>query len=162
MQPFKPLAAAGCCLRQLTVADLAACLHLDRQSLGGLWNPEQWQAEFEQPTAVVLGVESTVCGQLLGVAAGRLVVDELQITAVAVQPHQRRRGLGRWLLETLLAAAAAAGGTFAVLEVDAANTAARALYGCLDFKVSGLRRSYYRDGSDAVLLRCDLGHRLHS
>ena len=162
MRPFKPLVMAGCCLRQLTVADLPACRRLDQQSLGGLWSLEQWQAELEQPTALVLGVESAACGQLLGLAAGRLVVDELQITAVAVEPHQRRLGLGRWLLDTLLEVAAAAGCTFAVLEVDVANTAARALYGCFDFKVSGRRRNYYRDGSDAVLLHCDLGHRLFS
>ena len=168
MQPFKPLkppVTVGCGLRRLTVNDLAACHHLDQSSLGGLWSLEQWQAELKQSTALVLGVVSDVesepamvngQGQLLGLAAGRLVVDELQIMAMAVQPRHRRRGLGRWLLETLLQSAAAAGCRCAVLEVATTNTAARAFYGCFNFKMNGLRRNYYRNGSDALILHCEL------
>jgi ribosomal-protein-alanine N-acetyltransferase len=38
------------------------------------------------------------------------------------------------------------------LEVSTTNTAARALYGQAGFAQVGLRRQYYADGSDALVL----------
>lgn len=46
-----------------------------------------------------------------------------------------------------------AGRGAAVLEVGVDNVAALALYTRLGFKRVGLRRGYYPDGTDAVLMR---------
>jgi ribosomal-protein-alanine N-acetyltransferase len=90
-------------------------------------------------------------GQLLALACGWLVVDELHITAVAVDPAHRRQGLGRRVLELLLERAAAAGAAHATLEVAASNGAAVALYGRCGFSTAGVRRAYYRNGDDALV-----------
>jgi ribosomal-protein-alanine N-acetyltransferase len=89
--------------------------------------------------------------QLLALASGWLVVDELHITVVAVDPEQRRRGLGQQVLKALLLEAGQRGALHATLEVSPANTAAVALYRRLGFRDAGVRRGYYRNGEDALI-----------
>jgi ribosomal-protein-alanine N-acetyltransferase len=134
---------------RLGPADLADCLNLDRQALGGLWSVEQWDRELREPQRPVVGVRE---GRLLlALASGWLVVDELHITAVAVHPHHRQRGLGRRVLEALLLLARRAGAELASLEVSTVNGAARALYASAGFKEGAIRRCYYRNGDDASI-----------
>jgi ribosomal-protein-alanine N-acetyltransferase len=84
-------------------------------------------------------------------ASGWLVVDELHITVVAVDPLQRRQGLGRQVLQALLSQGQGLGAERATLEVATSNTAAVALYRALGFRDAGIRRGYYRNGDDALI-----------
>ena len=131
------------------LAQLQPCLELDQRALGGLWTESQWRSELEDPRRPCWGLVEG--GQLLALACGWLVVDELHITAVAVDPARRRQGLGRRVLELLLERAAAAGAAHATLEVAASNGAAVALYGRCGFSTAGVRRAYYRNGDDALV-----------
>lgn len=90
--------------------------------------------------------------RLLAMASAWLVVDELQITALAVHPDHRRQGLARQVLEAMLRLGREAGATRATLEVASTNGAARALYAGLGFNDVAVRRAYYRNGDDAVIL----------
>ena len=92
----------------------------------------------------------------MAVACGWLVVDELHITVVAVDPDERRRGHGRCLLSALLQRARQDGAAHATLEVSDDNIAALALYNRLGFQTAGRREGYYRDGSDALIQWCRL------
>ena len=128
---------------------LEACLALDQQALGGLWNREQWAAELADGRRPCLGL--LLGEQLIALACGWLVVDELHITVVAVAPALQRRGLGRRVLEALLRHASDLGAQHATLEVAASNGAAQALYGRCGFNTAGVRRGYYRNGDDALI-----------
>ena len=128
---------------------LQAALTLDRIALGGLWSEAQWQTELADPRRPGCGIWQG--DQLLAMACGWLVVDELHITVVAVDPGQRRLGLGRQVLGDLLQRARAEGARHATLEVAAVNTAAVALYAQMGFAQAGVRRAYYRNGDDALI-----------
>jgi len=141
-EPFSPL-------QPLTPADLEACLALDHLALGGLWSPDQWQRELEDERRPGVGVGHQE--QLQAMACGWLVVDELHITLVAVAPQHRRRGLGRLVLQGLLAAGRQGGAERATLEVASGNGAARALYAGFGFREAGIRHGYYRNGDDALI-----------
>ena len=130
-------------------ADLEACLELDQQALGGLWTPSQWSSELTDPRRPCLGIR--VDTALTALACGWLVADELHVTAVAVDPLQRRRGLGSQVLRALLSQAAAEGALHATLEVATGNSAAQALYAAAGFQTAGVRRAYYRNGDDALI-----------
>jgi [ribosomal protein S18]-alanine N-acetyltransferase len=130
-------------------ADLDACLELDRQALGGLWTPNQWSSELSDARRPCLGIRAGT--GLLAIACGWLVADELHVTAVAVDPQQRRRGMGSQVLRALLREAAGEGALHATLEVAAGNTAAQALYAAAGFQTAGVRRAYYRNGDDALI-----------
>lgn len=140
---------AGQSIRLLDDSDLEACLNLDQAALGGLWTREQWLIELEELKRPCLGVVES--GHLLALACGWLVVDELHITALAVDPDQRRCGLGLQVLNALLAEGRQQGALHATLEVAAGNRAAVALYARAGFATAGLRRGYYRNGDDALI-----------
>ncbi|KEF41116.1 MAG: alanine acetyltransferase [Cyanobium sp. CACIAM 14] len=130
-------------------AHAGSCRALDLAALGGLWSLAQWQRELEEEGRPCVGLRQA--GSLLAMACGWLVLDELHITLVAVDPQHRRRGLGRRVLEELLAVAVRAGATRATLEVAAGNGAGLALYASLGFRTAGIRHGYYRNGEDALI-----------
>ena len=136
-------------VRLLDLADLEACLRLDQAALGGLWTRDQWHQELEKERRPCLGIMESE--QLLALACGWLVVDELHVTAVAVSPERRREGLGQRALQALLDEGAQQGARHATLEVSAANEAANALYARCGFRTAGIRHGYYRNGDDALI-----------
>jgi len=107
------------------------------------------------PSAVMLVVDGGG-GQPEGYACFRLGVGEAELLRVAVSPEARRRGLGRRLIAAGFERLRAAGMARCHLEVRPSNASALALYHALGFEICGRRRTYYRDGSDALVLRRDL------
>lgn len=87
----------------------------------------------------------------LGYALGWWVIDELSLLALGVLAAARRQGVGRRLLEHLLAVTFAAGGRRVLLEVARSNTAALRLYESAGFRVFNVRRGYYRTTGDDAL-----------
>jgi ribosomal-protein-alanine N-acetyltransferase len=136
-------------LLQLTPDWLQACIQLDQRALGGLWSEQQWASELSDPRRLAVGLEQQ--GSLIALGCGWLVVDELHITAMAVEPNRRRQGLGRRVLMALLQQGQAQGALHATLEVAAGNQAAIRLYEACGFQTAGVRRAYYRNGDDALI-----------
>ncbi|MDE8345482.1 MAG: GNAT family N-acetyltransferase [Acidocella sp.] len=85
----------------------------------------------------------------------RAVLDEAEILTLGAMT--RRQGIGLGLLTHGIAALQARGVVVLHLEVAAENAAARALYAKAGFLPSGIRRGYYADGSDAVMLKAEFG-----
>jgi ribosomal-protein-alanine N-acetyltransferase len=100
----------------------------------------------------VIGLTDGANGLILIRVAG----DEAEVLTLAVSPGGRRRGLGSALLRAALVQVVAAGAIVVFLEVSIKNTTARALYQEFGFVQAGLRRRYYSDGTDAVVLRLGL------
>ena len=133
----------------LCVADLADCIALDQASLKGLWTEKQWRNELSESGHICVGLRHN--GALVALASGWLVVDELQVNVVAVDPTHQRRGFGTAVLTALIQQARQQGAKSATLEVAPCNTGATALYQRLGFTTSGTRRAYYSDGRDALI-----------
>ena len=127
-----------------------ACLKLDARALNGLWTSDHWERELSEPDRICVGIAASE-DVLVAVSCGWVVLDELQITLLAVDPEQRRRGLGRAVLQQLLVDASKAGVRQAILDVAEDNLAAQSLYSSLGFKTIGSRAHYYRDGQDALI-----------
>ncbi len=138
----------------LTAADLADARGLAVLAEVPAGTAASWERDLRATSAVLLGAWADQ--QLVGVATGRIAVDDADVLLVVVAPGERRRGLGRQLTEVLCATLEALGAQRVLLEVRAANTAARALYLSVGFEEVARRRSYYRDGEDALVLARDL------
>jgi ribosomal-protein-alanine N-acetyltransferase len=122
-----------------------------------LFGVEQWSAgmfwnELAAGHPYIAAVQD---GEVVGYAG--LVVappDEAWVNNMAVRRDHQRRGIGRALLEELLAIARRNGARHTLLEVAADNTPAQALYDSYGFDVIGLRKNYYQaSGTDALVMR---------
>jgi len=79
--------------------------------------------------------------------------DEAWIQNVGVRKDAQRRGLGRRLLEALLAEAGRRGARKILLEVAVDNGPAQKLYAGYGFEVVGVRRGYYQpSNTDALVM----------
>jgi ribosomal-protein-alanine N-acetyltransferase len=95
-----------------------------------------------------------------GVLLARVAADEAEILTIGVVPVARGTGIGSALLRDSFVIAAAAGATAMFLEVSVNNQPARIVYEKLGFKAAGQRKTYYPDGSDALVLRRGLSEPL--
>ena len=90
-------------------------------------------------------------GAPLGHAIGQIAGDIGEVLELGVLPSARRRGVGRTLLGALEEALVGRGAAELWLELRADNPGALALYQADGFGITGTRRRYYADGTDAVL-----------
>lgn len=91
--------------------------------------------------------------EIIGYAGVWLILDEAQLTNIAVDPRHRDNGVGRCLLAELIHRVKAKGAERMTLEVRPSNAAALALYSSLGFQDYGRRPGYYLDnGEDAIIM----------
>jgi [ribosomal protein S18]-alanine N-acetyltransferase len=75
------------------------------------------------------------------------------ILAIAVDPPYRAQRIGTSLMDAVTRQFKKQDVINVWLEVRVSNTSARHFYKKLDFKETGILRSYYSDGEDAVVLK---------
>lgn len=137
---------------KLDLNAIDACLALDQRVFAGFWTATQWHQELQSKNNLCFGywcVEKP--NQLVGLICGCVVAEELQISMVVVDPNKQQQGLGRSLLKALLECAKSMGCKVASLEVSAKNKAAIVLYEQAGFITYGTRKSYYRNGDNALI-----------
>mgnify|MGYP004655595921 FL=1 len=115
------------------------------------WSREMFAEELANSSA-----HYCVClaeGVTVGYAGYWCVIDEGDITNVAVHPKYRRRGIGAALMEHMLREAEERKMVFLSLEVRVSNEPAIALYERYGFERVGVRKRYYSDnGEDAAVM----------
>lgn len=98
-------------------------------------------------------------GSLIAMAFFQCIEPEVELLNIAVSPVHQGRGIGRALLETVLAQFEAQHYQRCFLEVRASNIAAIALYERLGFNQIGMRANYYpakQGREDAYLYALEL------
>lgn len=121
---------------------------------GSGFDPEK---ELARPWARLWVVRREAAGDPVGFALTWRAADEVHVIDLAVAPEARRGGLGRALLDAVIADARTADARLLLLEVRAGNAPALALYRSAGFFEHGVRRAYYSDnGEDAVEMRLTL------
>tara|TARA_B100000700_G_C14928908_1_gene800901 strand:+ start:577 stop:1083 length:507 start_codon:yes stop_codon:yes gene_type:complete len=138
----------------LNITHLKSCLELDKKALNGLWSKENWEKELINKGKICLGIINQC--ELIAVATGLLIIDEFNLTAIAVDPSHRKKGLGLLLLRELLREAKNRGSESATLEVDENNIPAIKLYKHCGFITSGYREKYYKNGNNALIQNLSL------
>jgi ribosomal-protein-alanine N-acetyltransferase len=138
-------------LRPATPDDLPDLVALEAALFArDAWGEAEVHEELSGPgrRSVVADAE----GAVVGYAVTRLAGDVVDLQRIAVAPDHRRAGLGHRLLDHLVVSARADGADRMLLEVSDRNTGAVAFYGAEGFTRLDVRRRYYRDGSDALVL----------
>ncbi len=148
--------------RPMQVEDVEQVHAIERRSFPLPWSRESFLREIREidnshlPVVTVDGegpVESELSkAGVMGYACWWEVVDECHITNFAVSPDHRRKGVGAFLLDSLLEDARAKGLLRATLEVRLGNAAAIALYEKWGFTAAAMRPRYYPDNLEDALI----------
>ena len=126
---------------------------LERCSFPEPWTPGLFLHELKVPfSKTTLARTYNGSPKLLGYVCRWLVGDEVHILNLAVRPDRRQRGVGRALVELILREAEEQRASMVTLEVRRENAPAVALYRALGFSERGLRRNYYGQGQDAIIM----------
>lgn len=153
--------ADGARVREMTLHDVPAVHTLELELFPtDAWPLDMFLAEITHETRgyVVLEVPTDAGPQVIGYAGLMSVADTADVQTIAVAPAYEGRGYGRALLDFLAREAVARGAEQILLEVRADNPRAQDLYLKNGYQQIHVRRRYYNDGVDALIMRRDLTH----
>ena len=88
---------------------------------------------------------------LIGICVFQIIIDEAQINYFVINQKFREKGFGSYLMRFLIKYCEKLNVNKLFLEVSQTNIKAEKFYGNFDFFTVGIRRNYYRDGSNALL-----------
>jgi ribosomal-protein-alanine N-acetyltransferase len=139
----------------MQVKDLDAVLAIEHRSFTMPWTDAMFRSELRNAPASHLLVARAGEGEgmVVGYIGYRVVLDEMHVILVAVDPAWRRRGIARRMMCEAMDQARQAACSHATLEVRVSNAEAQQLYYGLGFAPVGSRPRYYvRPTEDALIL----------
>jgi len=128
--------------------DIDLCYELDSKTIS-LWSKKQWANEFKKKGIKVFGL--LIENLLIGICVLQVVIDEAQIHYFVVKKDFRKKGFGSHLMRFLINKCQKLNINKLLLEVSRDNVTAENFYGRFDFITVGMRKNYYKNGSDALL-----------
>ncbi len=143
-------------IRAANLGDVPVLVELEVE----LFLEDAWSAELLAEELVGVGRQAWVAvgedAAASGFAITMTVGDIADLQRIGVHPKQQRSGIARALLEQAMAAAKDSGADRMLLEVSAANGNALGFYAAAGFTEIDRRPRYYKDGSDAIVMRRSL------
>ena len=135
-------------VKYINEKDIDLCYELDSNTIS-LWNKKQWSNEFRKEGIKVFGL--LLSNLVIGICVFHIVLDEAQINFFVVNQKYREKGYGSYLMSYLIKECEKSNINKIFLEVSSTNITAEKFYSSFDFFTVGIRRNYYKDGSDALL-----------
>ena len=135
-------------IKQIYEKDIDLCYELDSKTIS-FWSKNQWVNEFKREGVQVFGI--LLVDLVIGICVFQVVLDEAQINYFAVNQEFRERGFGSDLMNYLIKRFKKQNIKKLQLEVSQKNIIAGKFYNNFNFSTVGIRKNYYRDGSDALL-----------
>ena len=137
-------------IRPLRPADLPEVDELEHRLFGDPWPQSFFLQALTEPSAVLRVAERN--GHVAGYLVATLQPPYAELQNLATASEQQRCGVARVLMDELFQVCRVRDVREIGLEVRASNAAAQALYRTLGFRLSGLRRGYYKAPEEDALL----------
>ncbi|WP_413092335.1 ribosomal protein S18-alanine N-acetyltransferase [Terribacillus sp. 179-K 1B1 HS] len=143
-------------VRPMRLADVSAVYAIETASFTVPWSIDIFEREITENTfANYFVIESD--GVIAGYCGMWLVIDEAQITNIAILPEYRGQKLGEKLFAHVVEQAIFAGAYRLSLEVRVSNLTAQHLYRKFGLVPGGIRKNYYTDNQeDAIVMWVNL------
>ncbi|PXW86391.1 [SSU ribosomal protein S18P]-alanine acetyltransferase [Streptohalobacillus salinus] len=139
-------------IRLMQTSDLEQVTAIERRSFKTPWDRALYQKEIEENQfAYYYVIEKD--NEIIGFCGMWIVLDDAQITNIAIDPDHRKFSYGSTLFQYVLNQAMVKGARTLSLEVRTSNIAAQTLYEKFHLQKAGTRRNYYTDNNeDAIVM----------
>ena len=135
-------------IKHLNNKDIDLCYELDSNTIS-LWSKKQWASELKKEDVKAFGL--LFSNLVIGICVFHVVLDEAQINFFVVNQKYRKKGYGSYLMSYLIKECEESNINKIFLEVSSTNITAEKFYSRFGFFTVGIRRNYYKEGSDALL-----------
>lgn len=123
---------------------------IEKDSFKEPWSKEAYEKEIHNPLATYLVI--TQEDEVVAYGGFWKIIDQGDINNIAVKKEYRNMGFGKMLMEALIEKAKEQKIKAITLEVRVTNKSAINLYKKLGFKEAGIRKKYYSDNEDALIM----------
>ncbi|MFI7695178.1 ribosomal protein S18-alanine N-acetyltransferase [Nonomuraea sp. NPDC049655] len=138
----------------MTQADLPAVMAIERATFPlDAWSEGMMRGELADMPRSRHYVVALADDEIVGYSGIAVASDQADVQTIAVLEKHQGTGIGSAMLTELLAEARRRGAREIFLEVRADNPRAQAVYRHFEFEEIGIRRRYYDDGTDAIMMR---------
>lgn len=143
-------------MESMTAGDIDQILAIEKDIFPNPWNRISFENELnckDSNNFIVNHDAGERRSSVIAYISFRLVIDEMHLLKIGVDPTYQNRGIASRLLQKSMQMAAEKGAAVVYLEVRLSNIGAIAFYRKLGFKTIGKRARYYPEtGEDALVL----------
>lgn len=141
-------------IEKMTLSDLDEISSILTIDFDDFWSENILRTELENSFSKY--IVAKIDTEIVGFAGVIDTVDQLEITNIVVRKSYRKQGIGNKLLEALIDKAKENNKKEMILEVNNKNLVAKKLYEKKGFKNIGIRKKYYHNIDDAIIMSLDL------
>ena len=137
-----------CIVKKISLKDYKECHEIDLMTIN-LWTLKQWENELSKKYVYAFACIKN--NQIIGICVFQKIFCNAELTYLSIHPNQKRKGLGKKLLKEIFKHCKSFDIERILLEVSQNNFAAINFYHSFGFETIGIRKKYYKDGSNALL-----------
>ncbi|MCZ0704190.1 ribosomal-protein-alanine N-acetyltransferase [Natronobacillus azotifigens] len=138
-------------IRPMEVDDIPQVTIIEERSFTLPWTQDIYRKEItDNNFAHYFVIENKE--RIIGFCGVWIVLDEAQVTNIAISPDFRGNGYGSMLFQAMLNQVITLGARKLSLEVRVSNNAAKKLYRKFGLKPGGIRKKYYTDNNEDALV----------
>lgn len=139
-------------IRKMEIADVDQVMEVERVSFTTPWTTDIFYQEIvDNQYAYYYVIEWN--GRIVGYVGTWVVLEDAQVTNIAIMPELRGNKLGEKLFQYMLLQIKQIGATRLSLEVRESNIPAQKLYRKFGLVPGGIRKNYYTDNQeDAIVM----------
>lgn len=135
---------------KMTLSDLNKIADILNSEFDDFWNYNVFKSELENENSkyIIAKIDS----EIVGFAGIWIAIDEAHITNIVTKKSYRNKGIGKILLENIITLSNSLNLDSITLEVRESNIPAIKLYEKYNFKNLGIRKNYYENSENAIIM----------
>ena len=140
-------------IRPMELRDVEAVAKIESICFTMPWSEKSYRDTLANGNALYLVAETEDTKEIVGMCGVLKIIDEGDVSNVAVHPDYRRKNVAKQMMKELLARGQSFGIDAFTLEVRAGNEAAVKLYEHFGFRTEGVRKNFYdKPVEDALIM----------
>lgn len=142
-------------VREMTIDDLESIKDILETDFDEFWTYDILKSELNSDNSKYI-VAETSNNTIVGFAGIKIILDEAELMNIVTKKDMRGKGIASFMLAAMISMCKNNNIKLLNLEVNNQNTIAINLYKKYNFREVGLRKKYYNNTYDAVLMTLEI------